>query len=71
MNITEQASNKKTRVGVGSQRTYSDVVEYLDSHWTPSKPAKNLNNIRALDKALGSPSKSLNTIHVGGTNGKT
>jgi len=52
------------------QRTYYDVVQYLNQHWSVEREA-GLTRIKQLDKALGSPSQKLDTLFVAGTNGKS
>lgn len=54
----------------GSTRNYNEVIEFLDSHWLTTRTEKNIAAVKALDKAVGVPSKSVSTILVGGTNGK-
>jgi folylpolyglutamate synthase/dihydrofolate synthase len=61
----------KSAVTVGKQRSYNEIVEFLDAHWHIKKVDKNLNTIKQLDKALGSISQKLKAIFVGGTNGKS
>ena len=57
-------------------RSYPETVDYIFSKlpmFTRIGPAAykaDLNNIKALSKALGNPHKSFKTVHVAGTNGK-
>lgn len=68
MDVTRQAG--KSSVVVGKQRSYNEVVEYLDSRW--AVPAEqSLDRMKKLDQALGNPSQKLKTIFVAGTNGKS
>ena len=69
MAISKQVSSSKSVV-FSKQRSYSEVIEFLDSHWTKTHTEKNLATIIALDKALGNPSKKTKAILIGGTNGK-
>lgn len=57
------------------QNTYQESLQQLESlgafHQLGAKAYHpGLDNIRALDRALGSPAASLRCVHVGGTNGK-
>ncbi|MGE0009195.1 MAG: hypothetical protein AB7F19_01525 [Candidatus Babeliales bacterium] len=56
---------------LGSQRSYNDVVEFLNANWSAERTDKKLTTIKQLDKALGYPSKATNAILVAGTNGKS
>ncbi len=58
-------------VTTGKQRSYNEVVEYLDSHWSTNLNDTNLTCMKQLDQAFGSVSQKLNTILVTGTNGKS
>lgn len=52
------------------QRSYADVVEYLDSHWSVARQ-DSLDRVKALDQALQQPSKAFQAILVAGSNGKS
>ena len=60
----------KTAVSLGKQRSYHDLVEYLDTHWSMPRPVS-LDRMRQLDQALGSVAHTLNTVLVAGTKGKS
>lgn len=53
------------------QRSYNEVVDYLDTHWTSECSEKNLAGMKMLDKALGNISQKVPTILVTGINGKS
>jgi len=53
------------------QRTYADIVEFLDKRWHVKQNSQTIERMKVLDKALQSPSKKINTILVAGTNGKS
>jgi dihydrofolate synthase/folylpolyglutamate synthase len=53
------------------QRNYNEVVEFLDAHWPAKRTDKELTAIKALDKALGTPSKATPVALIAGTNGKS
>lgn len=69
MEKSKQISPKKSFI-IDKQMSYSDVIEYLDAHWS-IKQERSLDRIKKLDQALGSISQKINTILVAGTNGKT
>ena len=58
-------------MALGKQRSYNEVVEFLDAHWSSNTADKNLTVMKKLDQALGNPSQKVNTILVAGTNGKS
>jgi len=53
------------------QRSYAEVVEFLDLHWKTNLDDASLSKLMQLDQAFGSVSKKTPTIVVGGTNGKS
>ncbi len=61
----------KSAVALGKQRSYNEIIEFLDSNWQTNKADKNLTCMKQLDKAFGNVSQKLNTILVAGTNGKS
>ena len=69
MNITKDTNIKKD-VGLGKQRNYNEITTWLDSRWNQKRTKDNLQAVKQIDQALGSPSKSINSILVTGTNGK-
>lgn len=71
MAINKQTATSKGTVALGKQRSYNEVVEYLDAHWSKGHVDTKLSNIVALDKAFNKPSASIKTALVGGTNGKS
>lgn len=67
MAIAKQVSSDKAFT-LGKQRNYSEIITYLDQHWA-GRPS--LERAKKLDLALNSLSKKVNTILVGGSNGKS
>lgn len=61
----------KGDVALGKQRSYNEVIEFLDKNWTTNTADKTLSCIKKLDIAFGNISQKVNTIFVGGTNGKS
>lgn len=70
MKNIKQTAVKET-VAVGKQRSYNEIVEFLDKHWTTNVNDKSLSCIKKLDQAFGNISQKTNSILVGGTNGKS
>lgn len=69
--LNKQTSSSKDTAALGKQRSYNEIIEFLDSNWKTNAGDKALSVIKKLDASLGSPSSKLNTILVGGTNGKS
>ncbi|HSC24740.1 MAG TPA: hypothetical protein VLB80_00785 [Candidatus Babeliales bacterium] len=69
-NVTGQKSTATSKV-TGKQRSYNEVVDYLDTHWTANRTDTALSSLKQLDKALGSLSQKVPTIIIAGTNGKS
>jgi folylpolyglutamate synthase/dihydrofolate synthase len=61
----------KDAVAVGKQRSYSEIVSFLDAHWKTNNNDVALHCIKKLDQAFGSVAQKANAILVGGTNGKS
>ncbi|MCK5632379.1 hypothetical protein KAH94_01395 [bacterium] len=68
---TTKLQTKNSNLALGKQRSYNEVVEFLDTHWPEKANSKDTKKIKQLDMALESPSKKLDTILVTGTNGKS
>jgi len=67
--INKQA--EKSAVALGKQRSYNEIIEFLDNNWTTNVTDKNLVCMKQLDKAFDNVSQKLNTILVAGSNGKS
>ena len=63
--------SKSDALKTKNQRGYNEIVEFLDAHWHTNKKDLSLSGLTQLDAALGSPSKKVATILIGGTNGKS
>lgn len=61
----------KGAVAIGKQRSYNEVIEFLDKHWKTNSTDKALSCAKQLDKAFGNLAQGVNAIVVGGTNGKS
>lgn len=69
-NVQKQPAAKGA-ITQGKQRSYSEVVEFLDKNWTTGDKDTNLSRMKQLDKALGSIAQKINAIFFTGSNGKT
>lgn len=58
-------------VALGKQRSYGDIVEYLDRNWNVARTVERLDLLKRLDIELGSLTHKVPAIIVGGTNGKS
>ena len=70
MNTSKHTSNKKSAVVLGKQRSYNEVLEFLDRSWSYQQD-KTLATIKKLNAQLGAPAEKLKTILIAGTNGKS
>ncbi len=61
----------KDIVGAGKQRSYSEIVEFLDKNWHTNAPEATLSRMKQLDHAFDSLSQKIDTILISGTNGKS
>jgi dihydrofolate synthase/folylpolyglutamate synthase len=55
----------------GKQRSYNEVIDYLEARWSANRTDTTLSGIKQLDKAFGSLSQKVPTIVIAGTNGKS
>ena len=62
---------KDTTLPLGKSRTYGEVVEFFNKHWSKTLDLKSAERIKKLDKALGSISQKVQTVVIAGTNGKS
>lgn len=70
MSTIRQMSPKSAAI-LGKQRSYTEVVEFLEKNWAPTHDEKSIERMKKLDKLFGHPSQQLKTILVAGTNGKS
>lgn len=64
-------TRKKNDVGVGKVRNYNEVVDYLDSIKSAEYAETSLIRMKELDQLCGNITSKVETIVVGGTNGKS
>ena len=69
--VKQTTTTPKGAVALGKQRSYTEVIDFLDKHWTVGCDGKNVERAQQLDKAFGSPSQKVETVLIGGTNGKS
>ena len=67
------STQKPTAASKGSikLRSYNEVIDYLETHWTANRADTTLSSLKQLDKALGSLSQKVPSIVIAGTNGKS
>ena len=71
MSIKQTTATPKGTLPLGKTRTYNEIIEFLNCHWTAQDDAKSADRMKKLDKALGSPSAKVPTVLIAGTNGKS
>lgn len=69
MQIRKQTASKTSTQP--KLRSYAEIVEFLDKHWSVPTTDKTLDKIKQLDAAFNNPSKKVPAIMVAGTNGKS
>lgn len=69
-NVTNQKATTATKA-TSKQRSYNEIIDYLDNHWTANRADTTLSSVKQLDKALGALSQKVPTIVIAGTNGKS
>lgn len=69
-NVTNQKATAAAKA-TSKQRSYNEIVDYLDNHWTANRADTTLSSLKQLDKALGALSQKVPTIVIAGTNGKS
>lgn len=69
--ITTELGKKKIQVPVGKIRNYNEIVDYLDALVQEDYGQQVVFRMHELDKHLGNISTKIDTILVGGTNGKS
>ena len=67
-NVTSQKATAPK--APGKQRSYNEVIDYLETHWSANRTDTTLSGLKQLDKALGSLSQKIPTIILAGTNEK-
>src|SRR4029078_5174859 len=69
-NVTNQKPTAAAK-GTGKQRSYNEIIDYLETSWTANRGDTTLSSLKQIDKALGSLSQKVPTIVIAGTNGKS
>src|SRR5438128_2508204 len=71
MKTNTKQLNTKDSVALGKQRSYNEIIEFLDANWNSNLTDKNLSVMKKLDQAFSNPAQKVNTVLVAGTNGKS
>jgi len=66
--ITQSGS---TLASLKKQRSYNEVVEFLDTHWRPTSQKVDLAVVKALDTLFNNPSQKIAAVTIAGSNGKS
>ncbi len=69
--VKQTSTNSKGIVPLGKQRSYSEVVEFLNHHWKVSTPETSVERMKKIDALFGAPSQKISAIVIEGTNGKS
>lgn len=67
--ITKQTG--RSAIVPGKQRSYNEIIDFLDANWKTNAQDTSLSCIKQLDKAFSHVSQKINTILVTGTKGKS
>ena len=70
-NTTKQTGTAKNSLGLGKQRSYSEIIEFLDKNWSTNKEDKTLTCIKKLNQAFDSVAQKTDALFITGTNGKS
>lgn len=68
METVREQSSRQNAFGE-KRKNYNEVIEFFEANWSP-KGLESLDTIKKLDIAFGNPSQYINSILIGGTNGK-
>jgi dihydrofolate synthase/folylpolyglutamate synthase len=71
MKSTKQTSRPKEAAVLGKQRSYAEIIEFLDANWQTNANDSSLTCVKKLDQALGNIAQNTPAIWVTGTNGKS
>lgn len=71
MKSTISKQTGKSAIVPGRQRSYNEIIEFLDTNWQTNANDTSLSCIKQLDKAFSNVSQKVNTILVAGTKGKS
>ena len=69
--INAQKAKESTPIGLGEIRNYNEVVEFLNSRRYMDYDEKVIQRMKQLDKLFDNVSSKIDTILIGGTNGKS
>ena len=69
MSIIKQTP--KDTVSLTKQRSYTEIIEFLDTHHTSTSTQTSLERMTQLDALFSYPSKKITAITIAGTNGKS
>lgn len=70
-NTTVSINPTSSSIAINKQRTYGEIIQFLDTHWNINTTDFEHQAITAIDKALGYPSKKIKGVAISGSNGKS
>ena len=70
LTLSEEKQKVENKFSV-SQRSYNEIINYLDSLKSYDYSQESVNRMKQLDQLLGEISNKIDTILIGGTNGKS
>ena len=68
---TDKHIVSKANTALGKQRSYAEVVEFLEKNWLIAPDGKSLDRMKKLDKFFSKPSTKIKSVLISGTNGKS
>lgn len=71
MTTIKQTSSKGTTTPFSKQRSYNDIIEFLEKNWHTELDGKTLDRMKKLDTYFAKPSEKIKAITISGTNGKS
>lgn len=66
---TTQSAN--TLASLKKQRSYNEIIEFLDTHWQPTTQKVDLAVVKSLDTFFKNPSQKIASVTIAGSNGKS
>lgn len=72
MSMNKQVASKESvNLATSKQKSYQEIIEFLDSNWALPSDNKSLERMKALNKQFNNNAKTINAILIAGTNGKS
>ena len=65
------ASKESINIAISKQKTYQEIIEFLDNNWGQPSDNKSLERMKVLNKEFNNNAKTIKAILIAGTNGKS